>query len=855
MAILQSNINDNWEVCATWESEWHLAQPLENGGDNLRRVTPWIPAQVPGVVQDDAWRAGLIPDPYRDRNSLACEWTAHRDWVYRRFIPKDFFPSDAYYYRIRFAGVDDRCTIFWDGRALMQHQGPNEGFAAYIPHPLEDSRGHWLHVLVRSAPKEYGQLGRTSEVSTRKTRFAYKWDFSTCLVPLGIWKPVSLDASSDGSFIDTPDVRATVDPRGELGKISIESRVHLHPGATEQEQSIALNLRILAPDRSSVASHELAAPPEGLVQCGLDVPRPALWFPHTLGSSPLYHLEMISPATAPAPRGWHSWVYNLETGFIHVALEKNPGAPDDALPYTFVINQQTLYICGANWVPADQLYGRPDRERMECILQMARQAKINLLRVWGGGHVEHDAFYQVCSRLGILVWHDFFQSSSGIDNEPSRDLRALADLAHESEAVVREVSRYACLANWCGGNELMDAGTSKPCTSESSPAIKMLERLAGRLDPGRPFFATTPSGPNFGLSHDSIEKSLRLDDAHGPWTFQGPVDHFRVHNGNTALFHSEYGVEGPPELESLLEITDLERLWPPDHTNRVWDFHGAWWANRDRVEAVFGPVTTLEQYLACAWHLQYSGLRYATEADRRRRPNCSGSAVWQLNEPWPNTCCTNLIDYFCRPKPGLYAIQKAYAPAVVTARMSGWSGTAPGTLPDIQIFFDRFTRSSTVDDHLYARLYAPSGALLHEQEVKIPSHSSPHATVFKPDCRLPESVCLLRLSLRKSGFRNEYLIGTAGLPPLAPIGTMEKTALSAQRSSPDSVRVQNASRTISFGIHLSAVRESGKPEPDLFSDNHFNLLPGESRIIQCSAGFDGPIRVQGLNVQSAVWAS
>src|SRR5690606_31852255 len=121
--------------------------------------------------------------------------------------------------------------------------------------------------------------------------------------------------------------------------------------------------------------------------------------------------------------------------------------------------------------------GRVTPRRLDALLSMAQQAGINLVRVWGGGGMEQDAFYRTCSRLGILVWHDFFLSSSGIDNEPPRSKATLAALASEAEAVVREVSQLPCLALWCGGNELMDCGTFTPCTTQASPAIRLLEQV------------------------------------------------------------------------------------------------------------------------------------------------------------------------------------------------------------------------------------------------------------------------------------------------------------------------------------------------------------------------------------------
>jgi hypothetical protein len=65
-----------WEARSVWDENWNPRAGNASAPD-------WLPATVPGDVVRDSVDAGLVPQPYLDANSRACEWLAQRDWVYR----------------------------------------------------------------------------------------------------------------------------------------------------------------------------------------------------------------------------------------------------------------------------------------------------------------------------------------------------------------------------------------------------------------------------------------------------------------------------------------------------------------------------------------------------------------------------------------------------------------------------------------------------------------------------------------------------------------------------------------------------------------------------------------------------
>jgi beta-mannosidase len=97
--------------------------------------------------------------------------------------------------------------------------------------------------------------------------------------------------------------------------------------------------------------------------------------------------------------------------------------------------------------------------------------------------------------------------------------------------------------------------------------------------------------------------------------------------------------------------------------NLVWRHHGEWWDSYEsREKKLFGTFkdNELEDLITISQYLQAEGLRYVIESNRRRTWENCGSIIWQLNEPWPNVACTNLIEYYGTPKLAYYFVRDAY---------------------------------------------------------------------------------------------------------------------------------------------------------------------------------------------------
>ena len=687
----------------TWQ--WYVrAAPPEAGNNTAaaavaaQRAPGWWRATVPGSVVADLHHAGELPDPYHGRNSRAAEWVAERSWVHRRLVDVPALgPAERAV--LELDGVDPGGTVLWDGTEVGRVEG------VYRPARLDVTSGcrepgrHALAVVVDPAAEPEPQVGRTERVRVHAPRMNQGWDFCPRLRHQGVWRPVRLRVGA--VHLHGVAVRAELDAELELGVVDVRA-------AVEAPADAEVTVRAVLRDGERVVSSRVV----GRTGCGpvdlrLDVPAPELWWPNGHGAPRRYRFELLAACAAGEDR----WA--ADVGFRHVEMVANPGSPPGALPYTAVVNGRTVPLTGWNWVPADALYGAVDPARVEHLVRLAARSGARLLRVWGGGLLETGTFYDACDRAGLLVWQEFSQSSSGMQSAPATDAGFVALMRAEAEVVVPPRTRHPSLLMWGGGNELDDGGV--PLDETRSPVLAALRDAVHRLDPGRHWVPTSPSGPRFHHRLDVIAADPEgQHDVHGPWEHQGLEAHQAVHDAGTSLAHTEFGVEGMTNLRSLRELVPESQRWPTDRSNAVYRHLGEWWDNAELVQECFGGrLTTVEHVQRASQLLQATGLGYAVEADRRRAPRCSMVLPWQLHESYPNAWCTSAVDHRGDPKPAYHAVARAFAPRRVTLRTdrTTWARHDTATAEPWVWAEDGVPGGSSVT----ARLRAEDGSVLAER--------------------------------------------------------------------------------------------------------------------------------------------
>lgn len=742
--MLQQQLTD-FTLQAFYPYTPFLGASMETG-ETLQGIFDPIPAQVPGSVYTALRNAGLIEDPYYEMNSLLCEWVPARWWLYRTTFSME--KQEALHYVLRLSNLDFKAHIYLNHQKLGTSENLFCPFTTDITALLQENNE--LEILLEHAPDECGQIGYTSRTTTQKPRFNYKWDWCMRMIGVGIGGPVEIHAY-DECRLESIFEKQTFLEDGSC-RLDVQTAVfgYRRESCTasvtlwDQEVPVARETLELDLAEGTQAFHG-----------SLLVKDPQLWWPNGHGQQHLYRLEVVvyGPDKQEAARK------SVQVGLRHMQHLPCPGASSDALPYRLNINGKDIYIKGVNLTPLEMNCGDVTVERIQSVLKNIASANCNLIRIWGGGYIGSDALYDTCDRLGILVWQEFPQSSAGIDNIPSKKPEFLQQLGRTVAAVAVQLQTHPSLAFYSGGNELADAD-NRPVDFQDENIRLIRDTLRSTLGEYDccMMLPSSASGPNYFLNLDTPGKN---HDVHGPWKYEGVTGHYTLYNRSDSLFHSEFGVDGMANLDTLRQVLSPAHLHVTDMAHdAVWRHLGELWDTYDRTVSIFGSLDRedLETFVQLSQYIQGEGLRYALEANRRRAFQNSGSIIWQYNEPCANVSGTYLEDYFGRFKLAYWFVRDAFrtlTPSLRYEKLLWHVG-------------DSFSLQATIlnDGHafsgaLHTLICTDDGAVLQDTSEMVVVEENQNLALTPWQMIFPNSPAItVQLTLTGSGIhvRSEYLL-------------------------------------------------------------------------------------------------
>ena len=608
----------------------------------------WIPAQVPGAVQLDIAKAENYEPYYYAEHWKDYLWMEDQFYTYRTFFVKPELISGERLFFVS-KGIDYQFKIFVNGEELLSQEGMFTPVNLDLTNKLKQSNE--LKILVYPAPKVPGRpVDRSQASNSVKPAVSYGWDWHPRLIPLGIWDETYLE-KRPASFID--DFHVNYDLNQDLTKAEIKLQI-----SGQNLDGVPFIWTLKDENGKEVLKSE--------GKTMLDFSNPNLWWPHDHGKPYLYSstIQLLDAS------GKVIQISESKIGFRRIKLLMNEGAwrEPDGFPKTrsvppaqLEINGRKIFCKGTNWVNPEIFPGIITRERYNELLDLAVEANFNILRVWGGGIVNKESFFELCDEKGILVWQEF---PLACNNYPD-DAHYLSILQQESASIINRVKKHPSLAFWCGGNELFNAWSGM---TDQSLALRLLNSQCLELDPNSPFI---PTSPLMGMGHGNyVFRDLQTKEE----VFSSMA---RAHYTT----YTEFGMPAPSSVAVLKTIIPKEELWPPK-PGTSWESHHAYkawvgntWLCQDIIEDYFGVSNSLEELVANGQLMQGEGYKCIYEEARRQKPYCSMATNWCYQEPWPTAANNSLISYPAIPKPGYYAVKNACRPVLASARFSKFKWT------------------------------------------------------------------------------------------------------------------------------------------------------------------------------------
>ncbi len=383
---------------------------------------------------------------------------------------------------------------------------------------------------------------------------------------------------------------------------------------------------------------------------------PVLWWPAGQGAQVLHELVLTGGGARAVKR----------IGLRDMKLVSQPDAAGRS--FGVRVNGRAVFAKGANWIPADALFGQIAVEGVRGLLQSAVDANMNMIRIWGGGRYEPDWFYDFCDELGLMIWQDFMFACHLYPSTPE----FLAEVDAEVRDVVSRISHHACIALWCGDNELIGALTWFPeSRKDRDRYLVNYDRLnrtveAALLDalPGANWWPSSPSpGPMaFGDAwHDDSSGDMHFWSV---WHEGKDFDHYR---DVSPRFCSEFGFQSYPSLTAIARFADRQD-W--NIAAPVMESHQKNPGGNARIaETMFRyfrfPVD-FPNFVYVSQIQQGLAIKTAVTHWRSLKPHCQGTLYWQLNDTWP-VCSWASLDHGGNWKLLHHMAARFYAPVMVTA--------------------------------------------------------------------------------------------------------------------------------------------------------------------------------------------
>ncbi|KAK0130462.1 Beta-mannosidase B [Cadophora gregata f. sp. sojae] len=658
----------------------HTITPIDKNwtfkqGDN--KDSKFLPvAQFPTNVHLDLIANNIIADPFMGKNENDVQWIGEVPWIYKTTFPS---PSLSDKERatvkavIAFDGLDTYATVVLNGKEILKTESMFIPERVDVTTFLKKEGDNELEITFESAylkgcaivekyPDHHWGCwnGDTSRLAVRKAQYHWGWDWGPTLMTCGPWRPINLEIFSSR----ISDLYFTSNVNESLKSADFVAKADIEGSATEIKFDISL-------DGKEVASKTVTAE-KGHASHKFTIDDPALWFPIRYGKQPLYTI------TATIVEGKSEIdTQSKKFGLRRAELIQRPMNGQPGTTFFFQINNVPVFCGGSDWIPADNFIPRISKEKYYDWVKLVADGNQFMIRVWGGGIFEEQAFYDACDELGILVWQDFM---FGCGNYPAFP-EYLTLVKTEAEENVKLLRHHPSIVIWAGNNEDYQYQESMKLTYDFEnkdaeswlktdfPARYIYEKIlldtCNELIPDTFYHFGSPWG-----GKDTTDPTI--GDLHQWNVWHGSQEKYQNFDKLVGRFVSEFGMEAFPNIKTIESFLPLGKDDPDRFAqSSTVDFHNKADGHERRialylVENFRYAPDPLEHFIYSTQLMQAECLASAYRLWKRQwkgpgKEYCGGALVWQINDCWPVTSWA-IVDYYLRPKHAYYTVKREMAP-------------------------------------------------------------------------------------------------------------------------------------------------------------------------------------------------
>ena len=731
---------------------------------------------LPKSLYFSLYEAGVLPHPYKGTNSREYHWVDEKIWYYRRRFTLERCDFDGCAF-LSFEGVSYYSRLWVNGTLLGEHEGMFGGPVAEVEEYLDFNGENEIIVEVKAA--NYGKKDSFDLRGDDPTPEIAPWSAirdplsgQRQFIAMGIYGGIRLDFA-ERMHISRPYLY-TESIEGDLATLKLE--LEIADGAVKELRSygisaettcvstnlyqqgftgaalddrveIRLTLKekgtgkvvFKSSDEQALVDHDGLALRDmrfkefAFFTKTIRLERPKLWQPVGLGEPYLYELEieMLHDGKVCDRQ-------TVTTGIRTFTAKRTAGQKYRTRwnDFSFSVNGRDIFLKGMNWMPVDYVLNLDPKE-YEWALTLAKNAGIQLLRVWsGGGIFETDYFYELCDEMGIMVWQD--HRIANTSNTAGYDREVLE--SQEAYNIYR-MRNHPSLVVHCGGNEF------NPYHENNSATTFTITHLTKALDPSRVYYYASPDG---GSSHcyNDMDPAWYYSLFRGlPFLAESGIHCFPTYHTLRGLIRREETEGILPDMLSEEFVKNYPELlhhfteYQPDRAPRL----------LARISQI-GDISKMSLSDICeAGQMQaYEFYLLMVQAMRSNYPVCGGVMPWAFKRPW-STVGVQIVDGDGRPTYPYYAVKSAFAPTDI-ALECGFSVIAPGEALPLTARILNDEGRNLDSGEITVTVYTPELKIAAEHTVEITDRKKEfELREFVPDESYTDRCFLISADLRYEG--------------------------------------------------------------------------------------------------------